>query len=438
MLGRPFFVMEFVDGEPITDYCARHDLSLDGRLDLVLQLCSGIEHAHRKGVIHRDLKPSNILVSADGVPKIIDFGIAKAAADEGGTLFTRNEQILGTPAYMSPEQAGGVAAEIDTRSDIYSLGVVIYELLAGSPPFDPERLASQGMAKVQKILSEEVPPKPSTRQTTSPAIPENEPHTPNFDNDLDWIVMKAMAKEPHRRYQAAAALRQDLQRYLDGDAVLAVPPTLGYHFGKFVRRHKLAVAAACIVLFALLTALMVSLVQQKRANQYATAADHLRAVATLTIADLYTNNGVAAGRAGDSREAALWFATAATTSAGDPARVSKNLIRATAWRDEAPTVVRACQTQLGTIAHVQWHPGGRHLIASEEGHQASVISLESESPLAIPGLDEPLKGARWSHDGRYLAAVVDGSVKVVAFPSGKEVASTEAFSARKSRMESKG
>jgi eukaryotic-like serine/threonine-protein kinase len=256
--GRPFFVMELVRGIRITDFCDQNSFSTAERLTLFIQVCQAIQHAHQKGIIHRDIKPSNILVTlhdAVAVPKVIDFGIAKATTDQrltDKTLFTAFEQFIGTPAYMSPEQAQMSGLDIDTRTDIYSLGVLFYELLTGKPPFDPQELLASGLDEIRRIIREEEPPRPSTRLSTLDhadlsavaAHRRIEPPrlVPLIRGDLDWIVMKCLEKDRGRRYETASAVAMDLQRYLKSEPVLACPPSAAYRFGKFARRNKVGLA----------------------------------------------------------------------------------------------------------------------------------------------------------------------------------------------------
>ncbi|MBX3355487.1 MAG: protein kinase [Phycisphaeraceae bacterium] len=266
--GQPYFVMEFVEGVPITTYAEHRSLGIRERLELFQQVCSAIEHAHAKGVIHRDIKPSNVIASTvDDRPfvKVIDFGIAKAV---GGALtdrptMTEEFQVIGTPSYMSPEQARG-SLDIDTRTDVYALGILLYELLTGTTPIDRKRLKSAAWMEMLRIIIEEEPPPPSSRisQTTvsgsaSSSVPMPVPRlVAAVRGDLDWIVMKAIEKTPQRRYRSAAELAEDIARSLRGDPIMAAPPSAAYRARKFVRRHRWPVAAATAVLASLLLGLV--------------------------------------------------------------------------------------------------------------------------------------------------------------------------------------
>jgi serine/threonine protein kinase len=271
--GRPYFVMELVRGIKITDYCDRNNLPTEARLDLFMQVCHAVQHAHQKGIIHRDIKPSNILVTLhDGkpVPKVIDFGIAKATEQKltEKTLFTAFEQFIGTPAYMSPEQAEMSGLDIDTRSDIYSLGVLLYELLTDHTPFDAKTLLAAGLDGMRRIIREEEPVRPSTKISTLEAEEQTtvarrrQIQGPKLVHqvrgDLDWIVMKCLEKDRTRRYETANGLTNDLQRHLASEPVEARPPSNVYRFQKLVRRNKLAFAAAGAVTAALIIGLGLS------------------------------------------------------------------------------------------------------------------------------------------------------------------------------------
>ncbi len=281
--GRPFFVMELVHGIRITDYCDQKQLSTEERLALFMQVCHAIQHAHQKGIIHRDIKPSNILVTLhDGVPvsKVIDFGIAKAANQQpltDHTIFTAFAQFLGTPAYMSPEQAEMSGLDIDTRSDIYSLGVLLYELLTGRTPFDSKELLAAGLESMRRTIREQEPPKPSTclhamRAAELTRTAEHRRLDPprllhKVRGDLDWIVMKTIEKDRRRRYPTANDLAADIQRHLNHEPVSAAAPGLLYRSTKFVRRHKAAFATAAALVALLVAGVVVSTWQAVRATR---------------------------------------------------------------------------------------------------------------------------------------------------------------------------
>ncbi len=268
--GRPYFVMELVRGFKITEYCDQNHLDTRRRLVLYLQVCSAIQHAHQKGIIHRDIKPSNILVTMhDGkpMPKVIDFGIAKAIEGKltEKTLFTAYEQLIGTPAYMSPEQAEMSGLDVDTRSDIYSLGVLLYELLTGETPFKQEELLQSGLQEMRRKLREDEPQRPSTiltlRQGAALRAAAENRHieAPRLisllKGDLDWIVMKALEKDRARRYETANGLAMDVERYLNHEPIIARPPSRCYRFQKLVRRHRVVFVSGAAVAVALMLGL---------------------------------------------------------------------------------------------------------------------------------------------------------------------------------------
>ncbi len=296
--GQPYFVMEYVPGVPITDYCDQKKLNIRERLELFIKVCEGVQHAHLKAVIHRDLKPANILVvDMDGkaVPRIIDFGLAKAttAPIEGETVLTRVGLFVGTPGYMSPEQADTGAQDVDTRTDVYTLGVVLYVLLTGSLPFDPKK----GLHEVLRQVREVEPPRPSTKirvgNKSSSANAVNRGVQPRqlmslLHGDLDWITMKALEKDRTRRYGTPSELAADLTRYLNNEPVVARPASAGYRLQKYVRRHRLGVAAAAGLVMLLGAFVVMQGIQLRRTRLQRDRANHERDRAT-RITDFMIN-----------------------------------------------------------------------------------------------------------------------------------------------------
>ena len=276
--GLPYFAMEYVKGEPITTYCDRQRLNLRERLELVMQVCEGVQHAHQKGIIHRDLKPSNVLVTiqdAKPVPKVIDFGVAKATAQRltEKTMFTELGGLIGTPEYMSPEQAEMTTLDIDTRTDVYALGIILYQLLVGVLPFDPTELRKAGFDEIRRRIREVDPPRPSTRMSTMGEASTESAHNRRTEpgklvnqlkGDLDWITMKALEKDRTRRCGSPSELSADIGRHLRHEPVLAGPPSAIYQTRKFVRRHQLGVAVAVLAVLALAGFAITMAVQAKR------------------------------------------------------------------------------------------------------------------------------------------------------------------------------
>jgi serine/threonine protein kinase/WD40 repeat protein len=407
--GRPYFVMELVHGTKITDYSDEHNLDIRTRLDLFIQVCQAVQHAHQKGIIHRDIKPSNILVTLrDGVPvpKVIDFGIAKATTDQrltDKTVFTAFEQFMGTPAYMSPEQAEMSEQGIDTRSDIYSLGILLYELLTGGTPFDAKQLLQSGLDAMRKTIRETEPPRPSTKLGTMLAADlgavaqRHSAESPKLVHlirgDLDWIVMKALEKDRTRRYETANGLAADIKRHLNSEPVVARPPSNLYRLEKLVRRNRLASFAALAIFISLLAGLV--------------ATNYFRFKERQVLHDPYLTEARAlriSGRAGqrfDSlravqkaaairRDAAVRDAAIAALALTDLRWInSKNLPRGTPGqriRFNAPFDKYACVGKNGNIAI------------------RSVADDHTIAELAAPGL-RPVDLCGFSSDSRYLKVV---------------------------------
>ena len=291
--GRPYFVMEYVQGIPINDYCDQNRLTTQERLALFSHICEGVQHAHQKAIIHRDLKPSNILVAIqDGVPvpKIIDFGVAKATAQSltERTMYTELGVLIGTPEYMSPEQAEMSGQNVDTRTDVYSLGAILYELLVGALPFDPKELRRAGFDEIRRRIREQDPPKPSTKLSTMGEASTTQAHNRRTERpalirqlrgDLDWITMKALEKDRTRRYGSPSELAADIDRYLHHQPIVARPPSTAYKAKKFVRRHRVGVGVATtlamlLIAFSVTTALQAKRIarERDRANQEAEAS----------------------------------------------------------------------------------------------------------------------------------------------------------------------
>jgi serine/threonine protein kinase len=306
--GHPYFSMEYVDGLSITRHCDQHKLSIEERLQLFIQICEGLQHAHQKGIIHRDIKSSNVNVTIHGqqaVPKIIDFGVAKAISQPltERTLVTEPGHFVGTPEYMSPEQAETTGQDVDTRSDVYSLGVVLYELLTGAIPFDPKELREGGADHIRHVICEQEPKTPSTKlsrlsREESTKLAQHRQADPaalqrKLRGDLDWITLKAMEKDRMRRYQTAHALAEDIQRHLSNEPVLAGRPTTLYRMGKFVRRHRALVTGTAAVLLVLITGIIVSTIlaigEHRARVEVQAIAEFLRSDVLGSVADAKTD-----------------------------------------------------------------------------------------------------------------------------------------------------
>lgn len=398
--GRPYFVMDLVKGIPITEFCERHRLSIEARLRLFMQVCAGVQHAHQKGVIHRDLKPNNVLVihepGLSGVPKVIDFGIAKAIGQRltDKTLFTRFEQLLGTPAYMSPEQAEWSGVDVDTRSDLYSLGVLLYELLTGTTPLEKETLARAALDEVRRLIREAEPPKPSTRLTalmsadTGRRLPHRgSPHAPRsrrsdeadtrtqdgsaslrrrlqqVRGDLDWIVMKALEKDRSRRYETVNGLARDLERHLNGEPVVARPPSKAYRAGKFIRKHRVAVTAVGGVALALVVGLALALVGFAQARRHRMQAEKSELTSRTQLVQLELEHGTRRMDEDNYGEALVWYAEALRNDQGDPVREPLHRMRIGSLLDRHPRLLHLWALK-GPVWRCAFSPDGQKLVAS--------------------------------------------------------------------------
>jgi WD40 repeat protein/serine/threonine protein kinase/tetratricopeptide (TPR) repeat protein len=389
--GRPYFVMELVRGIPITEYCDRNRLSIDGRLELFAHVCQAVQHAHQKAIIHRDLKPSNILVTLiDGsaVPKIIDFGVAKAIGHSltDKTLYTSFAQLIGTPLYMSPEQAEFSGVDVDTRSDIYSLGVLLYELLTGTTPFDQETFRTASYDEVRRIIREQEPPKPSTRistlkgtQTTVSALRQSDPRRlrKSLHGELDWIVMKCLEKHRNRRYETANSLVADVRRHLNHEPVEASPPSAGYRLRKFARRNRAALLTTAFVATALVAVAVLAVLDADRQRQFGLAkAASTRKITTLagdlksSLADANRllamrnfDRGQAAFEKGQVGAGLLWMVQSwrSALDAGDPAW--QHLARANLahWRPHYPRL-KAVLSHKSAVWGAAFSPDSRTVI----------------------------------------------------------------------------
>jgi tRNA A-37 threonylcarbamoyl transferase component Bud32 len=457
--GRPYFVMELVKGDPITEYCDRQNLSTAERLSIFQDVCHAVQHAHQKGIIHRDIKPSNVLVTvADGrpIPKVIDFGIAKATNREltDKTLFTEFRQLIGTPEYMSPEQAERTGVDIDTRSDIYSMGVLMYELLTGATPFDPQKLRSAAYGELQRIIREEEPHRPSTRlsnidvarhRRTDPAALSRE-----LRGDLDWIVMRCLEKDRTRRYETANGLALDIQRHLDDEPVLAGPPSMLYLARKFAARNKVAAAAGLLVTAAILIGLAVSsvgliraqianerlsqsIVKEQAERERAEDAEELAEDRAGRLATALTETETARGEAVTAKTEAERVAYTASLGAALAAVHDNESRSARRFLDQAPEALRGLEWDLvssasdqsvatigeprGTLVHTAFSPDGT-LMAQQvaRGGEINIIDTRTwETVQTAPAHNKHNVGMVFSPDNRWLAVRYSGTQEVVIF-----------------------
>ena len=445
--GRPYFVMELVPGVPITEYCDQNHLSTEERLGLFLKVCSAVQHAHQKGIIHRDLKPTNILVTLhdhDPVPKVIDFGVAKAIGQRltRKTLVTRSEQLIGTPLYMSPEQAEWSGLDVDTRSDIYTLGVLLFELLTGTTPFEAQGLDHVALDEVRRIIRETEPPKPSTRlHTLGPRLtniaqsrrtaPAQLPRL--IRGDLDWIVMKALEKDRCRRYETVNALAQDIEHHLHHEPVLARPPGRLYRAGKFVRRHRTGVAAAGIILVALLTGLSAALFglgQARRERNRALAAE---AAVEATLSRMEIQRAKEFFSRDDAASGLAMLAFSLRRNPQDRA-TAEWLVNELTQRSFAVPVIEPIRHE-GIVHSAHFSPDGTQVLTVCRNNTARLWNVATGRPLTPPiehdrgviRAGEYLEGlhplhADWSPDGaRVATASADKTARLWDARTGRPV-----------------
>jgi WD40 repeat protein/serine/threonine protein kinase len=423
--GRPYFVMELVKGVPITQFCDDHRLQLRQRLELFLNVCQAVQHAHQKGIIHRDLKPANVLVSShDGTPvvKVIDFGVAKAVGQQltEKTVYTGFAQMIGTPLYMSPEQAGQSGLDVDTRSDLYALGVLLYELLTGTTPFEGARLRQAGYDEIRRIIREEEPPKPSTRISTlgqaASTVSDNRQSDPKqlgqlMRGELDWIVMKALEKDRNRRYETASAFAADVQRYLQDEPVLACPPSAGYRLRKFARKNKKLLATAAGFAALLIAGATVSTWQAVRATQAEAEAQANEKQAHDNAVQAQKNEQHANQQRDEARALAEQLRRTTYT-----ARIN---LAQHAWEASGPDRVR------DLLEQHRPKPGGSDL----RNFEWYFLYRLCNSDLLTLKYSGEGHGVAYSPDGKLLASASGQQVKVWDAQTGKELRTIKGYAA---------
>ncbi len=418
--GRPFFVMELVTGQRITDYCQRHELSLSQRLELFIPVCHAIQHAHQKGIIHRDLKPSNVLVTeheGTAVPKVIDFGIAKATghgAEEHVSL-TNVGQMVGTPAFMSPEQMEPGKTDIDTRTDIYSLGVILYELVAGLPPF---ALAGLSLEETRHLVREVDPLRPSARMTTgsrrrseAPRRPVSREQLAAIRGDLDWIIMKCLEKDRERRYETANDLAMDLRRHLENEPILAREPTQFYRLQKIVRRHRLFFSSAITVVLILICAVIVSTWLAWRASRAEHEQARLRALSEAKAAETRQNlirRYVAEGNRllehNQPATALPWMIEALALEAGNTRREADERLRIAQAMIGAPKL-ELHLAQGRQVNSVALNPNGTLLASGSDDGMVRITAVASGNLVTNFVLPRDIGHLEFSADGTHLIAM---------------------------------
>ena len=429
--GHPYFSMEYVSGPPITEYCDRQKLSIEDRLRLFIQVCEGVQNAHQKGIIHRDLKPSNILVSTENgkpLPKIIDFGVAKALTTPltEHTLFTEQGQLLGTPEYMSPEQAELTRHDIDTRADVYSLGILLYELLTGALPFGRDVLKRAGFTEILRIIREEDPLRPSARLsslgTESSHTADSRKTSLNLlprrvRGDLDWIVMKALEKDRNRRYGTAAELAADIGRHLNSEPVQAGPPTVSYRLSKFVHRHRVGVLATSLAVAALTAGSIVAtcgLLKARQERDNAVVAESGARRSLYCAHMLMVRQNWEDGRVVGLQE---------LLDAYRPQAREQDL-RGWEWYYLNTLCNQSLLTlygHIGAIRSVAWSPDGRYLASGSDDHTVRIWDWLNVKPVSVlSGHTAPVRSVAWSPNGRQLASAGnDATIRICDWANGK-------------------
>jgi WD40 repeat protein/serine/threonine protein kinase/tetratricopeptide (TPR) repeat protein len=449
--GRPYFVMELVKGVPITQFCDERRLTPLERLVLIIPVCQAVQHAHQKGIIHRDLKPSNVLVGLyDGVPvpKVIDFGVAKATGQKltEATLFTGFGAVIGTLEYMSPEQAQLDNLDVDTRSDVYSLGVLLYELLTGTTPLDRRRLKEAALVEVLRVIREEDPQRPSTRLSTTAELPSIaacrnvEPRRLSglLRGELDWIVMKALEKDRNRRYETANSIAADLRRYLDDEPVTACPPSAWYRFRKFARRNRPALATMSVVAASLVALAALSVLYADRQRRF--ALDKAEAARKITdlAGDLKTSlaesnrllamrnfdRGQAAFEKGEIGPGLLWMIESwrSAIAADDPAWQHAARANLAAWQPHHPRL-KAVLSHPSPVDAAAFSPDGKLVVTGSDDRTARLWDVATARQIGPPLRHEgEVMGVAFSPDGKaILTGSQDKTARLWDAASGKSI-----------------